>query len=166
MTNRKLSPEDRAEIVRRVEAGEKQKDLAAEYKVSEGYISQTVNDPENTYTTASPSLKALSVDELRQRQDELKDVIIHTNAEKRSLWMQCQGLEKEIKFETDQLEIITDPRLREASETLLQSKRDQVAALDDHTRLDLALIEAHDARTQLAQEYVRRGLQIPGDLFP
>ena len=164
MQKGKLSPEDRAEIVRRVEAGEKQKDLAAEYNVSEGYISH-VKDPENTYTTASPSLENLSVDELRQRQDELKDVIRHTDRDKYSRLTKCRDLNEQIQSETAQLEIITDPRLREASETRLQGMRDQVAALDDHTRLDRDLIEANDARTHLAKEYVRRGLQIPGDLF-
>lgn len=165
MPKRKLSPAERAEIVHRKNAGEKQKDLAMEYNVSEGLISEIVNDPENTYTTGSPSLKDLSDDELRQRQNELKDVITHTFAEKNSLWMQCRDLNKQIQHETAQFEIITDPSQREASETLLQGMRGKVAALEDHTRLDRTLTDALDALTRLAKEYVRRGLQIPGDLF-
>ena len=166
MKNQNVTPPDRdAIIVRRAHAGERKSDLAEEYDLSPSRITQIIKEAEKNDTTASPSLEDLSDDELRQRQNELKDDIIHTNGEKRSRWMQCQGLEKEIELETAQLEIITDPSQREASETLLQGMRAKVAALEDHTRLDRTLIEAHDARTQLAKEYVRSGLQIPGDLF-
>ena len=43
MSRQKVSPATRKEIVTRVAAGEKQKDLAAEYNVPPAYISKTWN---------------------------------------------------------------------------------------------------------------------------
>ena len=149
MENKKLTPEDRADIVRRAAADEKQADLAREYDVTPSRISQIIredSEAENTYTKDSESFKAHSEEELRHRGTELREVLAYKVAEKHSKLRKYHDLKKRIEWETAQLELLTDSVEREGIETAIKGMRQQMTSLKDHTQLDRTIINAHEDR--------------------
>ena len=107
MNKKRLTPEARNDIIRRVRAGEKQKVLADTYNVTEGRISQIVSEERNRSSerdrlTGDINLSGETTEQLKNLFVSLHRDIIAQQRERRQNFDECERLEKAILRFTEQ----------------------------------------------------------------
>ena len=166
MKTQKITPEDRKQIIARVRAGEKQTDLASEYDVSKGYISQIVKAslPRNTPTTPDTPVTSLAdvpLQKLTNRYYELNRLIAEIHAEKEDCRIQAHLLSERLKNDTKQLEETDDPDLQSILKESIIATRSRITWNAKQTQQDRRLIERLAELLDVSNEFVRRGETIP-----
>lgn len=164
MSNLKITPKARREIVARVRAGEKQVTLAKEFNVSKGYISQIVcrgvpgqsqeSRTETDFKNATPEM-------LSDRYSECMREILACEKEKDERYHASIGLEDRIAEESKRLQWIEGPELKKAIESTIIGLRQQLAYSEDHSRVDLKVIQLYQKLHKVGQALRAQGKQLP-----
>lgn len=165
----KLTPKVRTEIVARVRAGEKQKDVAKAYDVSKGRISQILKEhTEKSNTKAvnrqekKEDLTALTTEQLTNRyQGCIREVQRHLkNLEDASF--QRSNLRRMIQGETERLQKIDDLSLGSNIEQAILSYRKQLSYHEDQSRTFFAMaIQAQELSSILHELSRRPNVSLP-----
>lgn len=161
MKKTKITPEDRLKIVTRVKAGEKQSDLAKEYDVSKGYISQISRNRQKPTEAANRSLETVPLENLRNRYYELAREIAEIHTEKDDRRMEAFRLRERLKRDTERMQKTDDSDERKVLENTLNAHRSQFSWTENHTRLDLQLLERLSEQLAISKEFIRRSQPIP-----
>ena len=160
MKNNKITPQARHHIISRVNSGEKQVDLAKEYGVSKGYISQIMNASQRT-STPDRSLEAVEIENLRNREREVSREIAEVHTEKDTRLLEVLRLRGRLENETKRLQGTDDAELRKVMNESVNTTQSLISWNENQTRLDLRLVELIAEQLAIYREFVRRGTPIP-----
>lgn len=139
MKHKRLTPKDAKNIVARATAGEKQKDIAADYGVHGSSISRIVKrarekSKETAIELPRQDLSDRTTEQLQNRYRACHDEIYQFNEELRRNSNASQKLLKDITEATDKLKDITDPVYNEALKNTIIGYREQYVYLQDTKR--------------------------------
>ena len=163
MRKTKTTPEQRQEIVRRVKAGEKGRDIAKEFNVHESYVSRLCQAEQ------PPPLPDNALDLKRKSDADLKSLftkfrkdihrIEYQRFERRE---EIFNLEDIIKREQEKHEkVAAGSPLRKAINQTITAYRHQIDALSDTSEDDQELCTRYQCLAHIANEFLRRGISIP-----
>lgn len=112
MKTQKLTPRDRKNIVARVKSGARQKDLAAEYGVSDALISRVIKQskpakPEPSAPRAK-DMSNLTTEQLHNRYKQCHKELLELNHDLVSRVQEAEGLRERIKVESAKPDGIRD----------------------------------------------------------
>lgn len=161
MKNNKITPQARHHIISRVKSGEKQVDLAKEYGVSKGYISQIMKASQRTSDTPDRSLEAVEIENLRNREREVSREIAEVHTEKDTRLLEVLRLRGRLENETKRLQGTDDAELRKVMTESVNTTQSLISWNENQTRLDLRLVELIAEQLAIYREFVRRGTPIP-----
>ena len=164
MGNLKITPKARREILARVRAGEKQVKLAKEFSVSKGYISQIVRQGvpgESQESRPETDFKDTTPETLSNRYNECMRELIACEKEKDERHRASLGLEDRIAEESKRLQRIEDTALKKAVESTIMGLRQQLSYSEDHSRVDLKVIQLYEELHKIGQALRARGKPLP-----
>ena len=161
MKNNKITPQARHHIISRVKSGEKQVDLAKEYGVSKGYISQIMKASQRTSDTPDRSLEAVEIENLRNREREVSREIAEVHTEKDTRLLEVMRLRGRLENETKRLQGTDDAELRKVMTESMNITQSLISWNENQKRLDMRLVELIAEQLAIYREFVRRGTPIP-----
>lgn len=158
MKTQKLTPKDRKNIVARVKAGERQKDLASEYGVSEGLISRVIKQSKPAKPDPSaPRVKNMSnltTEQLHNRYKQCHKELLELNQEIVGRVQEATGLRERIKIESAKLD-----GLRDDGWILAQQKR--LSWCEDTGRIAFEMALLHQEVSAILHTLSKRGDPVP-----
>ena len=157
MRTQKLSPRDRKNIVARAKSGERQKDLASEYGVSEALISRVIKQSkESKPDTLAPrqiDLSDKTADQLRNRYRQIHMELLRHNSEIQQRLAEADGLQHSIEVESKK-----DDGVRDEGWILAQKKRHTWCLDTSHTAYEMARL--YQEASAILQVFAKKGIPI------
>ena len=164
MGSLKITPKARREILARVRAGEKQVKLAKEFGVSKGYISQIVRRGvlgQSQENRTEIDFKKATLEMLSNRYCECVRELIECEKEKDERHRASLVLSDRIAEESKRLPRIEDSELKKAVESTIIGLRQQLSYSEDHSRVDLKVIQLYQELHKIGQALRGQGKQLP-----
>ena len=163
MKTQKLTPKMRKEIVARVAAGEKQKDLAAEFGVSAGLISRVMRQSKSSSRDPQQQrdLSDRTTEQLHNRWKECQREILEQSDQYRRNERACQSLQVQINNDTKLLESVSDAGYRSALQAGIRAHKTQLTYLTDTQSIAFALAKLHQEVSAICFELGKRSDAIP-----
>ena len=160
MKHKKLTPKNYSEIISRVNSGEKQKDLAEEFDITPGYVSQIIKSSKQP-GRSKKNLESVPLDNLFNRLKELSREIAGTRAEKLYRADVAMSLKRQIAHENQPLLESDDAELKKITQASMTATQRMIVWNEDHTTLDASLISHHAEQLAIFREIFRRGQCVP-----
>ena len=158
MSRQKVSPATRKEIVTRVAAGEKQKDLAAEYNVPPAYISKIWNADKARTSDDSIQLatrfRKKPASHLRARYQDIGRMIDELLSQRATAKQRSKDLQLEIYRATERL---STTQHKNAIESQILLYKAELTKLKTHQREDTAIRQYHAEQYQIVSELLHHG---------
>ena len=159
MKTSKITPKQRKEMAARVQSGEQQKAIAAEYGISPGYLSKIVKR-EMSGQPSKPKVRDFSNwtrERLLNRFYECHREISDHNDLLQTNQTQAERLEKNIAEMTERLKRIEDATYRKSVEDGIISYKTQLTFLRDNKRAFFALALLYQEVSAILHELSKRG---------
>ena len=159
MAKVKLTPKDRKSIVARVDAGEKQADVARDFGITQGYLSKIVKQSKINSTEIESSAKPVNLsdktpDQLINRYREIHREMMRHNGELQQRLAEADGLQLSIEAESQKDESVRDEGW------ILAQKRRLTWCLDT-TVTGYALAGLYQEASAILHAFVKRGVTLP-----
>ena len=163
MKTQKLTPKDRKNIVVRVKSGERQKDLALEYGVSDALISRVIKqskvgaEKKKSAVPVSRShidLSDKTTEQLRNRYRAIHIELLRYNSELQQRLLESDALQQSIEAESAKADDV-----RDESWILAQKKR--LTWCQDTTRISYEIARLYQEASVIAQAFGKRGVPVP-----
>ena len=161
MKTQKLTPKDRKNIVARVKAGARQKDLALEYGVSDALISRVVKQSRavkqksDAPVSMSPvDLSDKTPDQLRNRYRQIHVELLRHNEELQQRSLEADALQQSIEAESAKAADV-----RDESWILAQKKR--LTWCQDTTRIKYEMARLYQEASAILQTFAKRDVPVP-----
>ena len=158
MNTQKITPKDRKNIVARVKAGERQKDLASEYGVSEGLISRVIKQskpakPEPSAPRAK-DMSNMTTEQLSNRYKQCHKELLEHNQELVSRVQEAMGLRERIKVEASKSAGLRD-------DSWLRAQQKRLAWCEDTGRIAFSMSLLHQEVSAILHTLSKRGDPVP-----
>ena len=163
MKNRKLSPKDRKNILVRVEAGEKQVDIAKEFGISKGYLSKVLKyERSRVYSSAEKRehLQDFSEEQLRNYFKGLEQQLDGLYTQHASAWRSFDKLQMEITSETERLKYDESESGQVSRRQLITAMRGRATHIQKHSFLEKEIAAVYVEMSIVLGEFKRRGTHI------
>ena len=159
MAKVKLTPKDRKSIVARVDAGEKQADVARDFDITQGYLSKIVKQSKINSTEIESSAKPVDLsdrteEQLCNRYREIHREMIRHNGEVQQRLAEVDGLQLSIEAESQKDESVRD------DVWILAQRRRLTWCLDTATT-GYALLGLYQESAAILHAFVKRGVTLP-----
>ena len=163
MKTQKLSPKVKKKIAVRVAAGEKQGDLALEYRVSDALISRIVKQSRERAETSKPDvsipkslafLSGKTTEQLENRYRAIHMELLRHNSELQQRLLEADGLQQSIELESQK-----DESVRDEGWILAQKKR--LTWCQDTTRIAYEMARLYQEASAILQTFAKRDLPVP-----
>ena len=159
MAKVKLTPKDRKSIVARVDAGEKQADVARDFDITQGYLSKIVKQSKINSTEIESSAKPVDLsdrteEQLCNRYRQIHRDMIRHNGEVQQRLAEVDGLQLSIEAESQKDESVRD------DVWILAQRRRLTWCLDTATTV-YALIGLYQESVAILHAFVKRGVTLP-----
>ena len=163
MAKVKLTPKDRKSIVARVDAGEKQADVARDFDITQGYLSKIVKQSKINSTEIESSAKPVDLsdrteEQLCNRYREIHREMIRHNGEVQQRLAEVDGLQLSIEAESQKDESVRD------DVWILAQRRRLTWCLDTATT-GYALLGLYQESVAILDAFVKRGVTLPYSVF-
>ena len=163
MAKVKLTPKDRKSIVARVDAGEKQADVARDFDITQGYLSKIVKQSKINSTEIESSAKPVDLsdrteEQLCNRYREIHREMIRHNGEVQQRLAEVDGLQLSIEAESQKDESVRD------DVWILAQRRRLTWCLDTATT-GYALLGLYQESVAILGAFVKRGVTLPYSVF-
>lgn len=154
-----FTPKDRKNIAARVKSGEKQKDLAAEYGISTGYLSKIVKkEKERELSDVSVprqiDTSQFTADQLRNRYRTIHIELLRYNGELQQRSLEADALQQSIEAESAKADDMRD-------ESWILAQRKRLTWVQDTTRIVYEIARLHQEASAIAQTLAKRGVPVP-----
>ena len=167
MKQRRLTPADAKNIVARVNAGDKQQDIAADYGVNKSTISRIVKRHREKIASSETKIPAQrdysewTTENLLNRRRECYREISEIHSEVYNKKSALDRIREGIKADTKELENITDDGFRRAVEIGITAKKAQLTELKGTKRLAFSLAVLHNELSGLLHALSKRDDWLP-----
>ena len=159
MNKQKLTPQDRKSIVARVKSGEKQKDVARDFDITQGYLSKIIKQSKVKATGLESAVKLIDLSDKTTEQLQNRYRVIHIELlqynDKLGLQLrEVDGLQQSIKAESAK-----DDSVRDEGWILAQKKR--LTWCRDTTRIGYDMARLYQEVPAILQAFAKRGVPVP-----
>lgn len=159
MNKQKTTQKDRKNIVARVKAGEKQKDLAVEYGISKGYLSKIVKqgkakESSDVSVPQQMNMSRFTTDQLKNRYRTIQMELQRYNDELQQRYLEADALQQSIEAESAKDDVIRD-------EGWIMAQRKRLTWCQDTTRIGYEIARVHQEMSAIVQTLVKRGVPVP-----
>ena len=159
MAKVKLTPKDRKSIVARVDAGEKQADVARDFDITQGYLSKIVKQSKINSTEIESSAKPVDLsdrteEQLCNRYREIHREMIRHNGEVQQRLAEVDGLQLSIEAESQKDESVRD-------DVWILAQRQRLTWCLDTATTVYALIGLYQESVAILHAFVKRGVTLP-----
>ena len=161
MKTQKLTPKDRKNIVARVKAGARQKDLALEYGVSDALISRVVKQSRavkqksDVPVSRSPiDLSDKTPDQLRNRYRTIHMELLRYNNELQQRLLEADGLQQSIETESAKAGDVRD-------EGWILAQKKRLVWCQDTTRTAYEMSRLYQEASAILQTFAKRDVPVP-----
>ena len=159
MNKQKITQKDRKNIVERVNAGEKQKDLAVEYGVSKGYLSKIVKQSKerelsDVSVPQQMNMSRFTTDQLKNRYRTIHIELHRHNEELQQRYLEADALEGSIEAESAKADGVRD-------EMWIMAQKKRLVWCQDTTRIGYEIARVHQEMSAIVQTLVKRGVPLP-----
>lgn len=159
MNKQKITQKDRKNIVARVNAGEKQKDLAVEYGVSKGYLSKIVKQSKerelsDVSVPQQMNMSRFTTDQLKNRYRTIHIELLRHNEELQQRYLEADALQHSIETESAKAAV-----LRDEGWILAQKKR--LTWCQDTTRISYEMARLYQEASAILQTFAKRDVPVP-----
>ena len=161
MNNKKITPKDRRDIVNEVESGKFQKDIAVDFGISEAYVSKIVKESKQQTRPPVKNLESVPIENLLNRLQEINSEINETHSEKSDRRDVANRLQGKIMDDNKTLLATDDAELKRITQVSITATQRIIVWNEDHTSLDVGLIDLYATQLAIFREIVRRGHGIP-----
>lgn len=154
-----FTPKDRKNIAARVKSGEKQKDIAAEYGISTGYLSKIVKkEKERELSDVSVprqiDLSQFTADQLRNRYRMIHIELLKHNDELQQRLREADGLQRSIEAESAKADGVRD-------ENWILAQRKRLTWCQDTTQIAYEIARLYQEASAIAQTFAKRNVPVP-----
>ena len=163
MKTQKLTPKDRKNIVARVQAGARQKDLALEYGVSDALISRVVKQsraraekskPDVPVSRLNVDLSGKTTEQLQNRYRAIHIELLRYNSELQQRLLEADGLQASIEVESKKPDDIRD-------ESWIMAQKKRLVWCQDTTRIAYEMARLYQEASAILQTFAKRGVPVP-----
>ena len=161
MKTQKLTPKDRKNIVARVKAGARQKDLALEYGVSDALISRVVKQSRAVRQKSDAPVSMPSVDlsdktpdQLRNRYRTIHVELLHHNEEVQQRLREADGLHQSIEAESSKADDVRD-------EGWILAQKKRLTWCLDTSRTAYEMARLYQEASAILQTFAKQDVPIP-----
>ena len=159
MAKVKLTPKDRKSIVARVDAGEKQADVARDFDITQGYLSKIVKQSKINSTEIESSAKPVDLsdrteEQLCNRYRQLHKEILRHNEELQQRLLEADSLQQSIEIESKK-----DESVRDESWIFAQKKR--LTWCQDTSRTLYEMARLYQEVSAILQTFAKRNVPVP-----
>lgn len=162
MKNRKLSPKDRKNIFARVEAGEKQVDIAKEFGVSKGYLSKVIKYERSRVGSSAEKrerLENLSDEHLRNFFKDLNQQLVDLQTQHNAQWSSLDQLKMDITSQRERLKYDNEID-KESREKFINAMQGRFSHIWNHAFLEKEIAAVYVEMSVVLGEFERRGIHI------
>ena len=161
MKNKRITPQDRRNIINQVESGKLQKDIAVDFGISEAYVSKIVKESKQQTRPPAKSLESARLENLLNRLHEISREVAENYSEKASRLNTAMRLRSQLMVDTQTLQKARDDELRRITQASMSSTQRMAAWNEDHNTLDAHLIDLYAEQLSIFREFARRGQCLP-----
>ena len=161
MKNNKITPQDREQIISRVNSGTPQKDIATEFCISKGRVSQIISASKEQPSPSDASLESVTPDNLYNQLTEISRQITETFSEKSDRWQVARNLKTKLANDNETLLKTDDAELKRITQGSMTATQRVIVWNENHTSLDAHLIDLYATQLAIFREYARRGHSLP-----
>ena len=161
MKTNKITPQVRELIISRVNSGELQKDIAIEFDLSKGRVSQIVNASKEQPSRSETSLESVPIANLLTQLTELTRQIDKVYSEKAHRRRTVENLQVQIESGNKALLETDDAELKQITEDSMTATQRMITWNTDHKTLDAQLMDLYAEQLAIFRELFRRGHSFP-----
>ena len=161
MNNKKITLQDRRDIINQAESGKFQKDIAVDFGISEAYVSKIVKGSKPQTRAPVKSLESLGIENLSNQLTELSRQIIERHSEKASRLSAALSFKSQLMNDSKTLRDTGDAELKRITESSMSATQRMINWNEDHTTLDAHLIDLYAEQLSIFREFSRRGQRLP-----
>ena len=160
MKNTKLSPKNRRKALQRVLAGEKQKDIAAEFGVSPAYISQILAQEREKQPAREPKpdVSALSTEHLQNRFRDLKDQETELLTQRHNDQVLVGNFQRDMTSDTARADRVKSETEKQFYQERVSVHRKHITFIESDTQLVFELSKIYSELSEVMTEFRRRGV--------
>ena len=161
MKNNNITPQVREQIVARVNSGELQKDIAIEFDISKGRVSQIVKASKQQPSRSETSLETDTPENLLNQLTELSRQIDERYDEKSHRRLAVRNLSQQNSKNNELLLGTDDAELKRIIQASMSATQRRIAWNEDHKTLDAHLMDLYAEQLSIFRELYRRGDSFP-----
>ena len=159
MMKEKLTPKDRKSIVARVNAGEKQVDVARDFGITQGYLSKIVKQSKINSTEIGSLAKPVDLsdktaEQLRNRYRDIHMELLGYNGEIQQRLREADGLQQSIEVESAKSADVRD-------EGWILAQKRRLTWCQDTTSIAYEMARLYQEASAILQTFAKRDVPVP-----